>query len=67
MPEFHARHPEQEAWKAAVLNGEVELSEIDTEPYNFAARLKPTQASTREARDMVAGVTGRPASQAIQS
>ena len=67
MPEFHARHPEQEAWKAAVLNGEVELSEIDTEPYNFAARLKPTQASTREARDMVAGVTGRPASRAIQS
>ena len=66
MPEFKARHPEQEAWKAAVLNGEVTLSEIDTEPYNFAARLKPTQVSTKQARDMVAGVTGRPASQAIR-
>ena len=67
MPEFKARHPEQEAWKAAVLNGEITLSEIDTEPYNFAARLKPTQVSTKEARDMVAGVTGRPASQAIRN
>ncbi len=67
MPEFKARHPEQEAWKAAVLNGEITLSEIDTEPYNFAARLKPTQVSAKQARDMVAGVTGRPASEAIRN
>jgi alkanesulfonate monooxygenase SsuD/methylene tetrahydromethanopterin reductase-like flavin-dependent oxidoreductase (luciferase family) len=30
MPEFHARVPEQEAWKAKVLNREIELEEIDT-------------------------------------
>ena len=30
MPEFHARIPEQEAWKAKVLAGEIELEEIDT-------------------------------------
>jgi len=30
MPEFHARIPEQEAWKAKVLNRKIELEEIDT-------------------------------------
>ena len=33
MPEFHARIPEQEAWKAKVLNRETELEEIDTAPF----------------------------------
>ena len=33
MPEFHARIPEQEAWKAKVLNREIELEEIDTAPF----------------------------------
>src|SRR5437763_10782286 len=32
MPEFHARIPEQEAWKAKVLNREIELEEIDPPP-----------------------------------
>ena len=32
MPEFHARIPEQEAWKAKVLSREIELEEIDTAP-----------------------------------
>jgi len=30
MPEFHARVPEQDAWKAKVLSREIELEEIDT-------------------------------------
>jgi alkanesulfonate monooxygenase SsuD/methylene tetrahydromethanopterin reductase-like flavin-dependent oxidoreductase (luciferase family) len=34
MPEFHAMEPEHQAWKTAVLGGELELDEIDTAPYN---------------------------------
>ena len=33
MPEFHARVPEQNAWKAKVLSREIELEEIDTAPF----------------------------------
>jgi alkanesulfonate monooxygenase SsuD/methylene tetrahydromethanopterin reductase-like flavin-dependent oxidoreductase (luciferase family) len=36
MPEFHARIPAHEAWKAQVMAREVELEEIDTE--RFTAR-----------------------------
>ncbi len=35
MPEFHAREPEHQAWKQAVLAGELELEEIDTEAHGF--------------------------------
>jgi hypothetical protein len=65
MPEFHARHDEQEAWKAAVLNREIELDEIDTEPFNVTRGRKPTLPSTKEARDMIAGTAGRPDAGAI--
>lgn len=67
MPEFRAREPEHLQWKQAVLNGEIELEEIDTEPYNFRARGAPTKppSSAEERRDMVAGATGRPGSKAI--
>ena len=65
MPEFHARHGEQEAWKAAVLAGEIELEDIDTDPFNFAARGKPTLKSSKEARNMISGVTGRPEAQSV--
>ena len=37
MPEFHALEPEHQEWKARVLDGEVQLEEIDTEPYNFVS------------------------------
>ena len=60
MPEFHARHQQQLDWKAAVLSGELKLEDIDTTPYNFAARGKPTQVSSLERRNMISGVTGRP-------
>ena len=33
MPEFHANIPAHEAWKASVLSGNLELEEIDTEPF----------------------------------
>ena len=33
MPEFHANIPGHEEWKAQVLAGEIELEEIDTEPF----------------------------------
>ncbi len=33
MPEFHAMEPEHQAWKQKVLAGELELAEIDTDPY----------------------------------
>ena len=60
MPEFQSRHDLQEEWKAAVLAGEITLEDIDTDPYNFKARGKPTQPSSKETRNMISGVTGRP-------
>ena len=30
MPEFHAAHAEQEAWKVGVMRGDIQLEEIDT-------------------------------------
>ena len=60
MPEFHAMQPEHEAWKAAVLAGEIVLEDIDTEPFNITRGRKPTLPSTKEVRDMVSGTVGRP-------
>jgi alkanesulfonate monooxygenase SsuD/methylene tetrahydromethanopterin reductase-like flavin-dependent oxidoreductase (luciferase family) len=42
MPEFHEREPEHQEWKQAVLAGEVELEEIDTDPYNMVSNQTPT-------------------------
>ena len=33
MPEFHADEPAHQAWKRQVLDGEIELEEIDTQPF----------------------------------
>ncbi len=66
MPEFHERQPQQDAWKAAVLAGEIELEDIDTEPFNITRGRKPTQKSTKEARNMVSGTAGRPDADAVQ-
>ena len=33
MPEFHANIPAHEEWKTRVLSGDIELEEIDTEPF----------------------------------
>lgn len=65
MPEFHAREEEHQEWKRSVLNGETVLRDIDTEPFNISRGREPTQKSTKEARDMVAGTSGRPDSEAV--
>ena len=44
MPEFHAREPEHQAWKRAVLSGEIELEEVDTEPHTIRGATQPTLA-----------------------
>jgi hypothetical protein len=48
MPEFQAREAEHQQWKAKVLGREIELAEIDTEPFNVAGRAKPTLPPSRE-------------------
>ncbi len=47
MPEFHANIPAQDAWKAKVLAGEIELEEIDTKP--FRDRYGPNSVQLRPA------------------
>jgi alkanesulfonate monooxygenase SsuD/methylene tetrahydromethanopterin reductase-like flavin-dependent oxidoreductase (luciferase family) len=60
MPEFHADEPAHQAWKASVLSGRTVLEDIDTEPFNFTARGKPSLPSTKESRNMISGAVGRP-------
>ena len=38
MGEFHDREPDHQDWKGRVLNGEIELEEVDTEPYAVPRR-----------------------------
>ncbi len=66
MPEFQARQPQQDAWKAAVIAGEIELEDIDTEPFNITRGRKPTKQSSKEARNMVSGTAGRPDAEAVE-
>jgi len=42
-PEFQNRQGEQDAWKAAVINVEIELEDIDTEPFNLIRERAPTK------------------------
>jgi alkanesulfonate monooxygenase SsuD/methylene tetrahydromethanopterin reductase-like flavin-dependent oxidoreductase (luciferase family) len=44
MPEFQGREPEHQAWKRAVLAGEIELEEVDTAPHSIRGRSVPTIA-----------------------
>ena len=67
MPEFHGREDEHQAWKRSVLAGETVLEDIDTEPFNVTRGRKPTLPSTKEARDMIAGMVGRPGSERISN
>ena len=65
MPEFHAGEERHQEWKRAVLNGEIQLEEIDTDPFNFKARGKPSKLSSKDEqnRNMISGVVGRPAAE----
>jgi luciferase family oxidoreductase group 1 len=56
MPEFTARHPEHEAWKADVLAGRIVLADLDTAGFDLYAhqnedivRLTPEQLKARMA------------------
>jgi alkanesulfonate monooxygenase SsuD/methylene tetrahydromethanopterin reductase-like flavin-dependent oxidoreductase (luciferase family) len=42
MPEFHEREPEHQEWKRGVLNGEIELAEIDTEAFSMVTNQTPS-------------------------
>ena len=68
MPEFHGREDEHQQWKSAVLAGELELEDIDTDPFNFKTRQTPSQKSSKAEinADMIAGAVGRPDSQSNQ-
>jgi alkanesulfonate monooxygenase SsuD/methylene tetrahydromethanopterin reductase-like flavin-dependent oxidoreductase (luciferase family) len=50
MPEFHDRETEHQAWKRSVLAGETTLRIVDTEAFNMAGRLRPTQPPSDEAQ-----------------
>ncbi|MEM7250371.1 MAG: LLM class flavin-dependent oxidoreductase [Pseudomonadota bacterium] len=66
MPEFVEREPEHEAWKQAVLSGDIKLEELDTENYDLYShqnedivRLTPEQLKAmmaeKEARQGASG------------
>ena len=65
MPEFHARQPAQDAWKADVLAGKIVLEDLDTGGYDLYShqnedivRLTPEQLKQRMAekeRTLAAG------------
>jgi alkanesulfonate monooxygenase SsuD/methylene tetrahydromethanopterin reductase-like flavin-dependent oxidoreductase (luciferase family) len=42
MPEFHDREPEHQEWKRKVLAGEIQLEEIDVEPFNTPTNQTPS-------------------------
>ena len=65
MPELQGREDQHQAWKRSVLSGETILTDIDTDPFNFERGRRPTQPSTKATHDMVAGVVGRPGSEAV--
>jgi len=47
MPEFHAREPEHQKWKQAVLAGEIQLAEVDTSPEHVPRpQRRPIETST---------------------
>ena len=49
MPEFHEREPQHQAWKQAVLAGEIELEEIDTSQHIVYSLQTPTDRQHMEA------------------
>jgi alkanesulfonate monooxygenase SsuD/methylene tetrahydromethanopterin reductase-like flavin-dependent oxidoreductase (luciferase family) len=42
MPEFHDREGAHQEWKSGVLEGRIELEEIDTTPYNLPSNQTPS-------------------------
>ncbi len=65
MPEFHNRQAEQEAWKAAVLAGDIELEEVSVDGMNRYAhqnedivRLTAEELKAKMAEKEAAATTG---------
>ncbi len=65
MPEFHARQPDQEAWKAGVLGRRIVLEDVDTTGFDLYAhqnedivRLTPEQLKQRMAEKERAAAGG---------
>jgi alkanesulfonate monooxygenase SsuD/methylene tetrahydromethanopterin reductase-like flavin-dependent oxidoreductase (luciferase family) len=50
MPEFQGREEEHGAWKRAVLAREIELEEIDTDPFDISRGRAPTLQPSPEAQ-----------------
>jgi alkanesulfonate monooxygenase SsuD/methylene tetrahydromethanopterin reductase-like flavin-dependent oxidoreductase (luciferase family) len=46
MPEFHAAEAGHQEWKAAVLDGSLELEDIDTDQYNIYSLQTPTSKAS---------------------
>ncbi len=53
MPEFQANEPAHQAWKAMVLDREIELEEIDTDPFTarYGAKGIPAETIVRKPAD----------------
>ena len=49
MPEFHDREPQHQAWKQAVLSGDIQLEEIDTTQFSAYSVQTPTTRDRVEA------------------
>ena len=43
MPEFHEQDGEHQIWKRSVLEGEIELAELDTSPHVRRSLQTPTK------------------------
>jgi alkanesulfonate monooxygenase SsuD/methylene tetrahydromethanopterin reductase-like flavin-dependent oxidoreductase (luciferase family) len=67
MPEFHDREQEHQEWKRAVLAGEQTLEIIDTEAYNMAGRLRPTQLPSEEAQRVKQEIEARIAASGVSA
>jgi alkanesulfonate monooxygenase SsuD/methylene tetrahydromethanopterin reductase-like flavin-dependent oxidoreductase (luciferase family) len=46
MPEFQAREPEHQEWKRAVLAGEIQFEEVETDEHERRSLQTPTSAAT---------------------
>ncbi len=46
MPEFHAADADHQIWKQDVLDGSLELEEIDTDPYSIYSLQTPTSKAS---------------------
>jgi thiazole synthase ThiGH ThiG subunit len=51
LPEFHGHHAAHEAWKAKVMNREIELEEIETAAFKdrYGNKAMPAQVKPQKA------------------